>query len=246
MRMVINADDLGLSEEVNEAVFKLMDAGRITSSTLLANGPAVEAAAREARRRPRQSFGVHLNLTELSPLEPLPRLKPLLNCAGEFAGNLRNVPITAALKESILVEWRAQVRRIMDLGINPSHFDSHHHVHTIPALMPVLKRLQREFGIRRVRLSKNFYGPGRRPGVTLLAAKAFWNFVLRNWYHTRTTAAFTSLADFVENGAASRHSSIELMVHPGASGFAAETDALAGDWRERLACPSELISYHAV
>jgi len=36
------------------------------------------------------------------------------------------------------------------------------------------------------------------------------------------------------------------MVHPGATGFVAETEALAGDWRERLACSSELISYHAV
>ena len=67
MRIIINADDLGISQEVNDAIFGLMAEGKVTSATILANGPAVEEAARRVAEFPECSFGVHLNLTEFKP-----------------------------------------------------------------------------------------------------------------------------------------------------------------------------------
>lgn len=68
IQIIVNADDLGLSAEVNEAIFRAMEAGVITSATMLSNGSAVIPAARILHRFPNCSFGVHLNLTEFRRL----------------------------------------------------------------------------------------------------------------------------------------------------------------------------------
>ncbi len=248
MKIVINADDLGISRQVNDAVFELMRTGRITSGTLLANGPAVEDAAARSKGFPNRSFGAHLNLTEFRPITTGPELSPLLDDRGEFAGNLRDVRLTTALKQGIHAEWRAQLCRLQELGVAVSHLASQPQVHTLPALVPVLKRLQAEFGLRRVRLTKNWYAGGNRPAMGRLAAKGFWNFLLRHWYRTRTTTAFTSFEDFLAGcqSSSARWPSVELMAHPGSSGFALETSALGGDWQARLPFAIELVSYHSI
>src|SRR6185312_1140149 len=56
---------------------------------------------------------------------------------------------------AILTEWCAQIGRLRALGVTLSHFDSHHDVHTIADLFPVLKTLQNRYGVRKVRLTRN-------------------------------------------------------------------------------------------
>jgi chitin disaccharide deacetylase len=68
MQVIVNADDLGMSREVNEAIFDLMARGRVTSASLLANAPATEEAIRTIPKFPQCSFGAHLNITEYEPL----------------------------------------------------------------------------------------------------------------------------------------------------------------------------------
>src|SRR6516162_759961 len=63
MLLIINADDLGVSESVNNETFALMQSGLITSATLIANAPAFEDAVRNSKKFPHCSFGVHLNLS---------------------------------------------------------------------------------------------------------------------------------------------------------------------------------------
>jgi predicted glycoside hydrolase/deacetylase ChbG (UPF0249 family) len=248
IQVIVNADDLGLSQEVNDAVFTLMSEGRVTSATILANGPALADAARKLGSFPHCSFGAHLNLTELVPLAPSPELKPLLDARGQFSNTLRRARITSGLRRAVCAEWRAQVSKLRELGVPLSHLDSHHHAHTTPGLLPVLKRIQAEFGIRRVRRSKNLYANRRRPSWRLCLGKALWNLALRAWYPTRTTRIFTSLQDFLENDPQylARYPSFELMVHPGATRFATESAALNTPWREQLGFATRLINYHSL
>src|SRR5258707_593804 len=158
MKIIINADDLGVSAEVNEAIFALIAEGRVTSATLLANGPAVTEAARRLREFPRCSFGAHLNLSDFRPLTSHPGLRPILAEDGCFAGNrVREIPLRLPVRLGILQEWSAQVERLQGLGVPLSHFDSHYHTHTLPQLFPVMKRIQRRFGFRKVRLTSTLY-----------------------------------------------------------------------------------------
>ncbi len=246
MRVIINADDLGKSRIVNSAIFGLMEKGRVTSSTMLANGPAFEDAAMRARNFPQCSFGVHLNASEFFPLTSGAGLRHILNEAGGFAGNrLREIKITSELREALFQEWSAQVERLRMAGFSVSHFDSHHHMHTVVGVFPVLKRLQRKFSMRRVRITMNIYLEPAPAPLPRRLAKVAWNLALRNYFRTRTTDGFTSLETFVKAAARMKRDSrsVELMVHPGDESSSAETEILAGEWWRALPVALEPISY---
>lgn len=247
-RLIVNADDLGYSQEVNAQIFRGIDSGHVTSATLLMNAPAVEAALRELRHYPQASFGVHLNVTEFPPLTRHPGQAELCNENGEFKKKEFWVPSTTEIREAIFTEWCGQVQRAYDLGVPVSHLDSHHHVHTRPKLFPVLKRVQRRFGIRKVRLTRNIYALGSRLRIGLLPAKGAWNLALRNYYRTQTTDGFTDFSAFHSRLEADLpwRGTIELMCHPGDPRFETETNLLGTDWQETLSSQAQLISYNGL
>jgi predicted glycoside hydrolase/deacetylase ChbG (UPF0249 family) len=246
LKLIINCDDLGISELVNASIFALMEQRRVTSATLLMNASAIETAALQLRNYPECSFGVHLNVTEFVPLSGHPGLNPLLNANGAFAENIRRIPLTSSVRQAVFAEWCAQVERAIAWGIPVSHLDSHHHAHTVPGLFGVLKDVQREFGIRKVRLTRNLAGTSESKPMALMAMKAAWNFMLRHWYSTRTTDRFTSFGAFYERLQAGHklEGTIELACHPGGEDFAAETELLKGPWKEKLQRNVELMSYN--
>jgi chitin disaccharide deacetylase len=245
VKIIINADDLGASPEVDDAVYRLMSDERLTSATLIANGRSVEDATRRARDFPQCSFGVHLNVTAFRPLTNQPELKPLLDPDGCFKkGALRKTKLTRRLRAAIFRELSAQIQKIKDLGVPVSHFDSHHHVHTVPGLFGVLKQLQRRFGVRKVRLSMNLYSES--PPPLLRAGKLLWNEALRHWYATLTTQAFTSLAVFgkLAGGLLNPPRSIELMTHPADHGCTDYSMLRREDLWQNLPFTVQLISYN--
>ena len=246
-RIIVNADDLGLSQQVNDGARLLMEAGLVTSATIMANGPCWSQAIALARSKTNVSFGVHLNLSSGRPLSPGSMLGPLLDEEGNFRKLASYSHLPRCALQGAFVELCAQVERIQQSGISISHFDSHQYIHTQPRLFGILKRLQRRFRIRKVRISKNIYVPNkvfRPPG--LLYRKAIWNFALRSLYQTKTTGGFTDFSTFVE--VAQRHelpyATLELMVHPGNEKFAEETARLLS-WRPQdLPFPVRLINYN--
>jgi len=247
MRLIVNADDLGASPAVNAAIFGLMAAGRVTSATIMANAPAFAEAVSRAVEFPRRSFGLHLNATQFAPLASSPDLKPLLDAAGNFSENaIRRVKITGPLRAALLREWAAQVQRLLDAGVRVSHLDSHHHVHTIPGLFPVLKELQQKFQIKKIRLSWNVYSPAAPATRLRRLAKSTWNFALKNFHATTVTDGFTSLETFLQAARALPPAmrTVEVMVHPGGGKYEDETRMLAGEWWRTLPFPVEFISYH--
>lgn len=247
MNIIVNADDLGSSREVNDAIFSLMRERRITSATILANGEAVEDASRRLLEFPQCSFGVHLNLSEYRPLTKGEGLRPILALDGSFNGNrLREVRINGPLRTALLAEWTAQVERLQRLGVRVSHFDSHHHMHTLPAMLPVLSQLRSRVGVRKARTTLNIFPPERPPSLAKRAGKRVWDFALRNWCRMRTTDGFTSFETFsrVPKDSLLRFRSIELMVHPGSRASAVETQMLRTDWLDRLTVPADLVSYN--
>jgi chitin disaccharide deacetylase len=246
VRLILNCDDLGADVAVNDAIFELMSKGRVTSATLLMSAPGVEDAVSRIGAYRKCSFGVHLNATQFRPLSSHPGLKPLMDESGTFDGNLRRIRITPEIAEGVFAEWNAQIERARAMGVPISHVDSHHHVHTEPALFSALKRIQKKFGIKRVRITRNVFGAGEKVPWRLRASKAAWNFALRNYVPTRTTDGFLSFANFyqlLQSGMRIR-GTLELMCHPGGALFVEETELLHGNWRDRFAQDAELISFN--
>jgi len=250
IKIIVNADDLGLSESVNDAIFQAMKRGAITSATMLANGSAVNAAASSLHLFPKCSFGVHLNLTEFEPLCPDSR-KDLASILDEnkcFNGNsIREVKIGLSLLRAIFREWCWQIEHLMRLGVELSHFDGHHHVHTIPHLLPVLAALRRRYKIKRVRISRNLYEDFERPSRLLLAEKAAYNQALRA-LGFQTTRIFGDLCAYVNLYAQQppRAASAELMTHPGSLPRTEEADLLESDWPGRLSYKATFVSYNSL
>jgi chitin disaccharide deacetylase len=246
--IIINADDLGASLAINQAIFRELDAGRVTSTTLMANGPAFDDAVRRICAYPQASVGVHLNLTEFAPLSTTPSLQSLLDEDGSFHAGLRYRPFTPRQLRAIYHEFSAQIRRVLQAGVKVSHLDSHWHIHTRPDFLPIVKLLQRKFAIERVRTRLNLYPPTHPPILRNRIAIPLCNAALRFGSHSRTTDGMGRLAVFVEwlsLGYLPHFRTIELMVHPGLEQreYRDETALLSSPWLDRLPCPFLLTSF---
>lgn len=242
--IIVNADDLGMSREVNETIFELMSRNRISSATIMANGPAFEDAVRVVGKLGNRSFGVHLNLTEFRPLSDVPWAPALTNLDGLLCRDIAKAAVKPALVRAIYEELCAQVTRVLQAGVSVSHFDSHHHIHTVPFVFPIVKAVQRRFGIRKIRISKNIYSERAPCPPALRLKKNVYNWALQAG--SETTEGFTDLSSFCE-AARNRpiwQQTIELMVHPGAPGSEQETALLSSAWEEAMPFPVHHLNYN--
>lgn len=246
MRIIVNADDLGMSERTDDLTFSLMERGLVTSATIMANSPDLDRVLRLVPQFPRQSFGVHLNATVYHPLTLSPLLAPLLGATGCFEPIIQNVSISPALFGPLFREFSAQVETLLRQGIRISHIDSHQHIHTLPGVFPIVKAVQMKFHIPRIRITRNWYIPEARPGRLKMLQKQLFNTALRLVYPSRTTDGFADFLTFfrtMHEFGSMPFRSMELMVHPGAPPFAEEDNALVTDWQKTLGEKIQMISY---
>ncbi|WP_438445002.1 ChbG/HpnK family deacetylase [Gorillibacterium sp. sgz5001074] len=128
-QLIVNADDLGLSEGANAAILELLREGAVTSASLMAPGRTVEAAAEACVRQGLGSIGVHLTLTGVGQLRlaPVYRSRDLRTLTDEEGFFHRNAGVLerTADPEEVRLELDAQIRAVLDLGVKPSHLDSH-------------------------------------------------------------------------------------------------------------------------
>ena len=242
--IIVNADDLGKTKEVNEAIFELMARNRITSATIMANGPAFEHAVRGLRHLGDRSFGIHLNLTEFHPLSHGSGARLLTDGSGLLDRGIVKAGMRPGLLRAIYEELCAQVDRLLAAGVPISHIDSHHHVHTVPLILPAIKAVQRRYGIRKIRISKNIYTDQVPCSPALRAKKRLYNWALQA--HSETTEGFTDLISFwdVARNRRIRQQTIEVMVHPGAVGSERESALLDSYWEEDLPFPVQHLNYN--
>jgi predicted glycoside hydrolase/deacetylase ChbG (UPF0249 family) len=155
--LIVNADDLGWTEGVNRGILEAFHHGIVTSTSLLANGSAFKGGAEAARSAPGLGVGVHLNLSDGPSIADRETVTTLLNDGGEFAGGpesllLRRARGGLSLSE-VENEWDAQIQKVRDTGIAPTHLDGHKHVHMLPGLFEIALRLAKRHGISAIRVS---------------------------------------------------------------------------------------------
>ncbi len=148
-RLILNADDFGLTPGINQAVEELHQAGALTSATLMATGPAFDDAAVIAQRNPNLGIGCHLVFVDGIPAAPLASIPSLLGANRKaFRTSLLDF-VQATLRgaidpEELARETQAQLQILKRAGINVTHIDSHKHTHLFPAIAgPVLAAARR-------------------------------------------------------------------------------------------------------
>lgn len=173
-RLIVNADDFGLTSGVNRAIIEANHTGVVTSTTLMANSRAFDEAVDLAKSQPQLRVGCHVVLIDGEPL--ISGLKTLAGEAGRFKSSLKEFALAAVRQrlsqEEIQRESEAQIRKIQSAGITVKHIDTHKHTHMFPqVLRPVLKAAKAS-GVHAVR---NPFEPARLwPQDVVLRRPALW------------------------------------------------------------------------
>jgi len=219
--LIVNADDFGFTRDVNDGIVEAHRNGILTATTLMANGVAFDHAVELAHRNPSLDIGCHLVLvggaSMLHPNRPYPAtVKHLLGAL-------------ARRELDIEKELDAQVRRIVDAGLKPSHLDTHKHTHLLPPVLRAVCRLAERYGIPWVR--RPFDYP-MQAGSVPLQRKVLTSTLgfMRPWFHRvlgehgcRTTnhfagfrvTGFLRTGELVELLEQLPDGSTEFMTHPG-------------------------------
>lgn len=150
--LIVNADDFGLSQGVDEGILRSHREGILTSTTFMVNFPWAAESARRLGEAPGLGVGLHLNLTVGIPVAPREQVPSLVGSDGTFRKDFFHLRWNVRPAE-VRVEWESQLRRFLELcGRKPTHLDSHHHVHLYPEFARIAIGLAREYGIPAVRI----------------------------------------------------------------------------------------------
>jgi predicted glycoside hydrolase/deacetylase ChbG (UPF0249 family) len=255
LKLIVNADDFGISEAVNRGIVEAHDRGIVTSASVMATGPKFEHAVALARTRPKLAVGVHLVLTEHRPLIGAAAAATLVGPDGVFAPHLDQLLIKRIRGLVSLAEVRreldAQIRRVRSAGVAVSHLDGHQHVHVLPGVARVVAELAAEHRVAAVRYP----------------AERIRGYMLRSPRHARRIAEQAALGLFSASSPLKRlrrsddfvgfffggrldepnlvtllgnlpaAGTVELMCHPGA-----EDMRPAGDWQYSWAAERDALT----
>ena len=224
MKVIINADDCGKDRHTDEHIVKIINAGKLTSTTIMANMPDVEYAKQMFDTyKDTVSFGCHLNLTEGYPLLNQEILLSAGVCRVDPQGTMvldwnrsRNMPLSKNVRDAVYNELDAQITKLEEMGVTISHLDSHHHIHTAPCLMGVVAALSKKHNIYKVRRIRNFIPFG----ISYISRDVWYLMSKMNNMSYTMTDYFCSYSEYMKNPSLHKFKnthSIELMVHPGHS-----------------------------
>ncbi len=183
-KVIINADDFGLDAAVNEAVLASAEGGILSSATLMANMPGFFEATRGALSYPQLGVGVHLNLLRGSPVSDPAQVATLLAEDHRFLGDAAKLwwrfVKHAVDPAHVEAELDAQVRRVIDHGIKPTHLDSEKHLHLLlPQLWEAVCRVADRYDIPCVRVVREplrITGSAGRPRAAQFVKAAVLNW----------------------------------------------------------------------
>ncbi|MBI4325188.1 MAG: hopanoid biosynthesis-associated protein HpnK [Chloroflexi bacterium] len=256
-RLIVNADDFGVSHSVNQAVARAHRQGILTTASLMVNGAACREAVQLARENPKLGVGLHLTLAcGLAALAPS-EIPDLANPSGCFSGD----PVRAGfryffqrrLRPQLEREIDAQFRRFQATGLPLDHVNGHLHFHLHPTILDILLRNADRWRITCMRLTWDPFGLNLRlasgrwmyrschsAAFFLLARRARPKLAGRGIRHTGAVFGLlqdkrvdeTYLAGLLPQLPAGDS---ELYSHPSLDEFRHELDALISERIKRLA-----------
>lgn len=156
LRVIVNADDFGMSEEVNEAVIRAYRDGVLTSTSLMVTGAAFEQAVMLAKANPGLAVGIHLVTVVGKSVLPHSEIPALVDREGNFSNN----PTAAGLRyffsprarRQLRKELAAQFEKFRSTELPLSHIDGHLHLHVHPVIFKAALELGAKYGSRRMRV----------------------------------------------------------------------------------------------
>ena len=261
LHVIVNADDFGITRTATDAIVRCHEAGSVTSTSFMSTLEAAAYAAEAARSVPELGIGLHFNLTLGEPACAPRKVASLLGPDGRFlsrGGILSRAARCGLSLAEIEAELVAQWQRMRDLGLSPTHIDSHQHVH---ALAPQVYRVVARFAAQqRLPLRVPWRWRGRAHNASLkrkvkvqalhavcgvgraLAPRVPSNDGFCSVFDLNVPPASLTHASYLELLAPYRSGCVELMVHPAENDAELATKtaigAVSGRELELLASPA--------
>ncbi|WP_431266741.1 hopanoid biosynthesis-associated protein HpnK [Dankookia sp. P2] len=175
-RLIVNADDLGLSPQVNAAIERAHREGVLTAASLMVGEPAAAEGVGLARRNPRLAVGLHLTLTDGTPILPPGRIPTLVQPDGRFRDDMAGLglalAISGAARAQLRAEVAAQFAAFRATGLPCDHLNAHKHYHLHPVIAAIAFAEAARHGIRAVRI------PWEPPSLVPGAGRALLPMIL--------------------------------------------------------------------
>lgn len=203
--LIVNADDFGLSKGQNYGIIEACSNGVVTSTTALVNGAAIGHAVELSRSVPALGVGMHFVLTLGEPLSAMPGLVR----DGRLGKWLWQMAEQGSLPlDEIAHELDCQYRRFTELfGREPTHIDSHHHVHMLAPIYPIVADFAREKGLP-IRIDRQVV---QQDALAQEAPRSSEAFSSAFYGETLSESLFLEILDAAIQD---NVSSLEVMCHP--------------------------------
>ncbi len=154
-KVIINADDFGLSKSINKGIIRAYKEGVLTSVSLMVNMPGFEDAVNLIKTNPGLGAGLHINIFRGKPILSYDKTKTLTDKNGFFLQSIFKIVKRIYQKRISLTELElecgAQIKKALDEGINITHLDSEKHLHLFGCIYGIIVRLGRKYGIYKIR-----------------------------------------------------------------------------------------------
>ncbi len=160
---MVTADDVGLHPGMTEGAIRAHREGIVTACSIVANGAAFDDAVTRLRDVPALEVGVHLALVEERPLTSIQFPKKYTSFVPLYLA--RAISINAIERE-----LRAQIERVLGTGLRVTHLNGHQHLHLLPRIFGVVRRLAGEYAIPYVRIVDDRGGVARPFSMRALSA----------------------------------------------------------------------------
>jgi chitin disaccharide deacetylase len=191
-KLIISADDFGLSETVNEAIERAHRHGILVAASLMVAGPAAEDAIRRARALPTLRVGLHLVTIEGQPALPHAQIPDLVDPGGAFPSYQLRLGlryITPGGRCQLAAEIEAQFAAFIATGLRLDHANAHKHMHLHPVVGRLLIETGRRYGLRALRIPaeppSTVSAAGTRPRLADHALYHWTRLLRRQAHHAR-------------------------------------------------------------
>lgn len=165
-RLIVNADDFGLSNSINQAVVRAHREGILTSASLMVNEAGFDEAVQLAKENPGLGVGLHLTLLQGHSTLPPDTIPGLVNSRREFSNSPVGVGMAyffqRGLREQLQKEIRAQFEKFRATGLPLDHVNGHLHLHLHPVIFKLLMEDAEMLGIRHFRFTRDCLARSRR------------------------------------------------------------------------------------
>ena len=155
-KLIINADDFGRHQSINNAIIQGHVSGCITSASIMPGGNAFQDAVDKAIEHPQLGIGIHLTLIGEKPVMNPSEIPTLVDDKGyllkEYPQFLNRFLRGEINLSEVRAELSAQIDKVVASGVRITHIDSHQHLHVLPGIIDIVLDIAEKHNIKSLRI----------------------------------------------------------------------------------------------